>query len=268
MVRTPHTTDITGELILLGTGTSVGVPMVGCGCQVCTSSDPRNRRTRCAALLGLPEGNLLIDTPPDLRSQLLREQVGVVHAVVFTHEHADHIFGLDDLRLFPFYLDEPVPLYCNQAVEKRIRHSFDYAFAPPKNLHAGGVPKLRIHSIDTEPFDLLGARITPIRLLHGPHFETFGFRIGNVAYCTDTNGIPPESMALLEGIDVLVLDALRARPHSTHFGLDEAVEVARLLRPRQTLFTHVGHELDFATTCAALPEGIDLAYDGQRIALS
>lgn len=268
MTQTSHTTDFTGELILLGTGTSVGVPVIGCGCAVCTSSDPNNQRTRCAAVLGLPEGKLLIDTPPDLRMQLLRERIGVVHAVIFTHEHADHIFGLDDLRLFPFYLGGPVPLYCNEDVEKRLLRSFDYAFDPPKNLHAGGAPKLTIHRIDTQPLELLGATITPIRLLHGPHFETYGFRVGNVAYCTDTNGVPPESMALLEGLDTLVLDALRARPHTTHFGLDEAIEVARKLRPKRTLFTHVGHELDHETTCAKLPDGMELAYDGQRIALT
>src|SRR3954453_9882999 len=153
------TTDISGDLILLGTGTSVGVPAIGCGCAVCTSTDSRDKRTRCAALIGLPEGNLLIDTPPDLRQQLLREQVGIVHAVLFTHEHADHIFGLDDLRLFPFYLGHPVPIYCEPLVEERIRKSFDYAFSDQEPTHAGAAPQLVFHSIGLEPFNLLGARI-------------------------------------------------------------------------------------------------------------
>jgi len=262
------TTDIRGELILLGTGTSVGVPSIGCPCATCTSPDPRDKRTRCAALLGLPGGNLLIDTPPDLRQQLLREQVGLVHAVLYTHEHADHLFGLDDLRLFPFYLGHPVPLYCEAAVEQRIRKSFDYAFAAGEHTHAGAVPQLVFQRIEASPFELLGTKITPIPLQHGPRFGVLGFRFGNVAYCTDTNGIPPQSLALLEGLDVLILDALRHRPHVTHFSLDEAIEVARLLKPRRTLFTHISHDLRYQPTNDALPPGMELAYDGQRIGLT
>jgi phosphoribosyl 1,2-cyclic phosphate phosphodiesterase len=262
------TTDIRGELILLGTGTSVGVPSIGCPCDTCTSLDPRDKRTRCAALLGLPGGNLLIDTPPDLRQQLLRERVGLVHAVLYTHEHADHLFGLDDLRLFPYYLGHPVPLYCEATVEQRIRKSFDYAFADVEHTHAGAVPQLVFQRIDTTPFDLLGVRITPIPLKHGPRFEVLGFRIGNVAYCTDTNGIPPASLALLEGLDVLILDALRRRPHVTHFSLDEAIEIARQLKPRRTLFTHISHDLRHQPTNDTLPPGMELACDGQRIRLT
>lgn len=261
------TTDITGQLIVLGSGTSVGVPVIGCGCSVCRSTDPRNRRTRCAVVLGLPGGNLLIDTPPDLRFQLLRERLGIVHAVLYTHEHADHLFGLDDLRLFQFYLGGPVPLYCEQQVEQRIRHSFDYAFNT-RYTHKGAAPQLEFHRIGLEPFTLLGARITPIRLRHGPNFNVLGFRIGNVAYCTDTNHIPDESKPLLEGLDVLILDGLRPAPHVTHFGLDEAVEAARQLKPRRTYFTHCGHELDYTATNSYLPDGMELAYDGLRLALT
>lgn len=268
MPRPVYTTDITGQLIFLGTGTSVGVPMIGCGCAVCTSDDPRNRRLRCSLALGLPGGNLLIDTTPDLRTQFLRERIGVVHAVLYTHEHADHVFGLDDLRLMQFYLGGPVPLYCEPIVEKRIRKSFDYAFGPPANLHAGGVPKLEMRSIATEPFSLLDAEIIPLRLRHGPNFDVLGFRVGNVAYCTDTNDIPPESMGKLTGLDVLILGALRKRPHATHFSIDEAIEIARVLQPRRTLLTHICHELDHAPTNADLPDGIDLAFDGQRVPLT
>jgi phosphoribosyl 1,2-cyclic phosphate phosphodiesterase len=268
MPKPVSTTDIRGQFILLGTGTSVGVPCIGCGCDVCKSSDPRDKRTRCGALLGLPEGNLLIDTPPDLRQQLLREQVGIVHAVLFTHEHADHIFGLDDLRLFPFYLGHPVPLYCEPLVEDRIRKSFDYAFSDREPTHAGAAPQLAFNTIGLEPFDLLGAKITPLRLNHGPRFDVLGFRIGNVAYCTDTNRIPPESMKKLEGLDVLILDALRHRPHVTHFSLDQAIEVARQLRPKRTIFTHVCHDLGYAQTNAGLPPGMELGYDGMRIELA
>jgi phosphoribosyl 1,2-cyclic phosphate phosphodiesterase len=266
----PHglfTTDIRGQFILLGTGTSVGVPAIGCGCDVCRSANPLNSRTRCSAIVGLPGGNLLIDTSPDMRQQLLREQIGIVHAVLFTHEHADHVFGLDDLRIMQFHLGGPVPLYCEPRVEERIRKSYDYAFKSAEHLHTGAVPQLVFRRIGLEPFEVLGAQVTPIRLKHGKRLEVLGFRIGNVAYCTDTNAIPPESMEKLAGLDVLILDALRPRGHATHFSLEEAIEVARLLAPKQTYFTHMSHELDHEATNAALPAGMALAYDGLRILL-
>lgn len=268
MPREVVTTDIRGQLILLGTGTSVGVPSIGCPCEVCASTDPRDKRTRCAALVGLPQGNLLIDTPPDLRQQLLRERVGLVHAVLYTHEHADHIFGLDDLRLLPFYLGHAVPLYCEPIVEDRIRKSFDYAFSEVEQTHTGAVPQLTFQRIGLAPFDLLGARITPLRLKHGPRFDVLGFRIGNVAYCTDTSGIPPESLALLQGLDVLVLDALRYKPHITHLSLDEAIAIARELAPKRTIFTHMSHDLGHAATSSRLPSGMELGYDGLKIQLT
>lgn len=255
-------------MILLGTGTSVGVPAIGCGCPVCQSTDPRNRRTRCSAILGLPGGNLLIDTSPDVRHQLLREKLGIVHAVLYTHEHADHVYGLDDLRLMQFYLGGPVPLYCETAVEERIRKSYDYAFLPAASFHAGAIPQLTFHRIGLEPFDALGAHITPLRLKHGKRFDVLGIRIGNVAYCTDVNAVPPESMALLHGLDVLILDALRPRGHATHFSLEEAVSVAQELAPRQTYFTHMSHELEHTATNAMLPPGMALAHDGLRIPLT
>lgn len=268
MPGVPHTIDFRGEMILLGTGTSVGVPAIGCGCDVCLSTDSHNKRTRCSVVLGLPGGNLLIDTSPDLRQQLLREGVGIVHAVAFTHEHADHIFGLDDLRLFQFYLDAPLPLFCEASVERRLRHSFDYAFVSHEQTHVGAIPRLVFERISTDPCTILGARIQPIRLHHGPRFEVLGFRIGNVAYCTDTNHVPDESLAMLEGLDVLILDALRPRPHVTHFSLDEAVAIAEKLQPKRALFTHVSHELDHASTNRSLPPNMQLAYDSQRIPLT
>ncbi len=268
MPQNPLTSDIRNELILLGTGTSVGVPSIGCGCDVCQSTNPHNRRTRCSAIAGLPEGNLLIDTAPDLRHQLLREQIGIVHSVVYTHEHADHIFGLDDLRLFQFYLGHPVPLFCEETVEKRIRHSFDYAFSQDTSTHVGAVPQLAFRRISTETFDVLGTQLTPIRLHHGPRFQVLGFRIGNVAYCTDTNDVPEESLARLTGLDVLVLDALRERPHATHFSLAEAIAVAEMVGAKQTYFTHISHELDHETVNSRLPPHMQLAYDGLRIPLT
>jgi len=268
LAQTPATSDISDQLVFLGTGTSVGVPVIGCDCPTCTSSNPCNNRTRCGLALGLPEGNLLVDTPTDLRTQLLRERIGLVHAVVFTHEHADHIFGLDDLRLFPYYLGHKLPLYCEETVEARIAKSFDYAFAEnPASQHAGGVPRLEFRRISTEPFELLGARVTPIRLLHGS-LGVLGFRFGNVAYCTDTNKIPEESWPLLAGLDVFIVDALRYKPHVTHFGLEEAIEVARRVQARRTLFTHMSHDLEHEKTNAMLPAGMELAYDGLRLPLT
>ena len=265
--RTFVTTDVRGQMVMLGTGTSIGVPVIGCGCDTCTSPNPRNNRTRCGLVLGLPDGNLLVDTPPDLRAQLLRERIGIVHATLFTHDHADHVFGLDDLRLFYFYLGHAMPVYCEQQVEARIRKSFDYAFVPEAKQFGGGVPQIEFQRITTDPFDVLSQRVIPIRLAHG-RFRVLGFRFGNVAYCTDTNGIPPESWPLLEGLDVLVLDALRSRPHPTHYSLSEAVDVARRIGAKRTYFTHMSHDLEHEATNASLPEGMELAYDGLRVPLT
>ena len=268
MPRTPITLDVTGQLVFLGTGTSHGVPVIGCGCSVCTSDEPKDRRTRCSLVLGLPEGNLLIDTPPDLRSQLLREKIGMVNAVLYTHDHADHLFGLDGLRIFAKYLGHDLPVVCCEQVEDRIRRAFDYAFDPIALAYpAGGVPRLKIHRMDNQPFDLLGQRIMPIPLQHG-RFNVHGYRVGDIAYCTDTNGIPPQSEALLQGLDVLILDCLRRKPHATHFGLDEAIEAARRLAPKRTLFTHMCHDLGHRKTTAALPPGMELAHDGLKIPLT
>jgi phosphoribosyl 1,2-cyclic phosphate phosphodiesterase len=260
-------TDLAGQLLLLGTGTSVGVPVVGCGCPTCTSTNPRNQRTRSSVILGLPEGNLLVDTTPDLRTQLLRERVGRIHATVYTHDHADHLFGLDDLRIFSFYLGHPMPVWCEERVEARIRKSFDYAFMPELRTYAGGVPQMEIHRLAPGPFHVLGQPMTALRLLHG-RLEVLGFRVGNVAYCTDTNSIPPESWSQLAGLDVLILDALRPQPHPTHFSLDEAIAVARQLGAKRTLLTHLSHEVEHEAIGAKLPPGIALAYDGLRVPLT
>lgn len=269
MSKQPFTIDFTGELIVLGTGTSVGVPALGCGCEVCRSDNPRNKRSRCSVILGLPEGNLLIDTSPDMRSQLIREQIGIVHAVAYTHEHADHIMGMDDLRIFQFYLGHSVPLYCEPVVEETLRKAFSYAFQGGQQTHPGAVPAIEFHSIEPyREFEVLGARVLPLRMQHGPRFQVVGLRIGNVAYCTDTNFIPDESIECLQGLDVLILDALRYDPHPTHFGLDDAIEVARRIGARKTYFTHCSCRLDYDQVNAETPDDIELAYDGLRIPLS
>jgi phosphoribosyl 1,2-cyclic phosphate phosphodiesterase len=251
------------RLIFLGTGTSTGVPVLGCDCAVCTSTDPRNQRTRPSVLFALPAGNLLIDTTPEMRIQLLRERVRRVHAIAFTHHHADHLFGLDDARLFPRWIGGPVPVFCEQETEDCIKRVFSYAFREDsKNWPAGFVPKIHFVRVRPgEPFHALGEPIVPIRLEHGP-FRVLGFRIADLAYCTDVNRIPEESWGLLEGLDTLVLDALRIEPHPTHFSLSEALAVIDRLKPRKTLFTHLAHGFDHKTTEAMLPPGVGLAYDG------
>jgi phosphoribosyl 1,2-cyclic phosphate phosphodiesterase len=249
---------------ILGCGTSVGVPMIGCDCAVCRSPNPRNHRYRCSVLIGTPQGNILIDTPPELRLQLLRERVDVIHAVLYTHYHADHLFGLDDLRPVAKQLGKHVPLYCTGEVEGKIRTAFSYAFGPAaEELSAGYIPKLTFQRIGPEPFTVLGERVVPIPLVHA-HFSVFGFRIDDVAYCTDVNEIPRASWPLLEGVRVLVLDALRPKPHPAHFGLQEALDVIAKLRPERAYLTHTSHDLDYETVNPALPQGVEMAYDGLK----
>ncbi len=255
------------QMVLLGTGTSNGVPMIGCHCDVCRSPNPKNKRMRSGVLVRAPLGNFLIDTPPELRLQLIREDVDLIHAVIFTHGHADHLFGLDDLRIFGYYLKKAIPLYCEIEVEWRIRASFDYAFSQPfPNDHIGATPKLEMHTIGEEAFDLLGMTIRPIRLMHG-QLAVLGFRINDVAFCTDVSRIPDESWPLMEGLDTLVLDALRDKPHPTHFNVSQAIDVVKRLKPRQTYLTHIAHSLEHEATNARLPAGIELAYDGLTIPL-
>lgn len=245
----------------LGTGTSVGVPMLGCECEVCRSPNPRNHRYRCAVLIRTPQGNLLIDTPPELRLQLLRERVGLVHAVLYTHYHADHLYGLDDVRLFPKQLGGPVPLFCTAEVEDTIRTVYSYAFLPEEQQRTAAIPKLTFQRIGTEAFSVLGEQVLPVPLVHGP-FHVLGFRIGDVAYCTDVSRIPEASWPLLEGLRVLVLDALRQKSHPSHFGVDEALGVIERLRPQRAYLTHMSHELEHEATNRRLPSNVELAYDG------
>ena len=255
----------TRTFTFLGTGTSMGVPMLGCDCHVCTSTNPKNHRYRCSVLIGTAAGNILIDTAPELRLQLLRENVKLVHAVVYTHYHVDHLFGLDDLRIFPVKLNGPLPLYCTDEVEEVIRQAFAYAFAPGNSdLPVGMVPHLELRRIDERPFEVLGQRLTPIPLLHGK-FNVFGFRIGDVAYCTDVSSIPDRSWPLLEGLDVFVIDALRpGKPHPAHFSVDQALEAIDRVKPRQAYFTHMAHTMEYDELMRTLPKGVELAYDGLK----
>jgi phosphoribosyl 1,2-cyclic phosphate phosphodiesterase len=257
-----------GLVTFLGTGTSVGVPAIGCDCEVCQSGDPRNSRTRCAITVRLPRGTLLVDTPPDLRTQLIRERIRLVHAVLFTHEHADHIFGLDDLRLIPFRLGHAVPLYCREVVEDNLRRAYGYAFSSREDTHPGATPKLEFERINEEPFEVLGTRVVPIPMKHGPHFSVLGFRFGDFAYCTDTTPVPPATTPPLRGVKTLVIGALRHEPHPTHFTLAEAIEVGRSVGAVRTLLTHTGHQLDYRKTSGALPDGVEMAYDGMQVEIA
>jgi phosphoribosyl 1,2-cyclic phosphate phosphodiesterase len=249
----------------LGTGTSVGVPMLGCDCAVCQSDNPHNHRDRCGVLIRTPQGRILIDTPPELRLQLLREKVGFVHAILFTHFHADHLFGLDDVRPFSRHLNGAVPVHCTRETELKIRESFAYAFDDEARAKGGFVPQLEFQTIHDEPFRVLGESIVPVPMKHA-HFNVLGFRIGDLAYCTDVNYLPPESLRRLEGLNVLILDALRPKPHPAHFSLGEALEVIAQLKPQQAYLTHLSHELEHEATSASLPRGVKLAYDGLTFA--
>ncbi len=242
----------------------MGVPMIGCECDVCRSPNPRNHRTRTGVAVRTREGTFLIDTPPELRLQLVRERIGMVEAVLYTHAHADHLLGLDDLRIFGYKRQRPVDLYCEPAVQEAIRSTFAYAFATEPGLHSR--PQLEFATIGLKPFVLLGEMITPIRLLHGT-LPVLGFRIGDVAFCTDCNHIPEESWPLLEGLDTLILDALWEEEHATHFSVTQAVSVIRRVQPRWAYLTHCSHRLEYERTNERLPDGIELAYDGLQIPL-
>ena len=251
------------RLVVLGSGTSTGVPVIGCECAVCRSDDPRNQRTRPSVLVRLPLGNLLIDTTPEMRLQLVRERVGAIHAIAFTHHHADHLFGLDDARMFPRAIGGPVPIFCEAETEQTIRTVFHYAFEErAQAFPSGGVPKIVFERIGPKvPFTVLGQTVLPIRLDHG-RFKVLGFRIGDLAYCTDVSSIPDESWPLLGGLDTLILDALRVEPHPTHFNLEQALGAIERLKPKQAYLTHLSHGFDHEATEATLPPRVALAYDG------
>jgi phosphoribosyl 1,2-cyclic phosphate phosphodiesterase len=247
------------RITMLGTGTSFGVPAVGCECGVCRSPDPRNQRHRASVYLETDGVALLVDTATELRLQALRSGLRRVDAVLYTHAHADHIGGLDDLRRFSD--PGPLPCYGDLATRAGLVKRFDYAFQPPA--WPGSAPYLEFHPV-FGPFRAAGVEVIPVALRHG-RLPVLGFRIGSVAYATDCNAIADSSGALLRGLDLLILDALRFTPHPTHFTLPEALAVVADLRPRRTLLTHISHEIDHAAVSATLPPGVELAYDGMVV---
>ncbi|MEZ6062175.1 MAG: MBL fold metallo-hydrolase [Planctomycetaceae bacterium] len=256
------------NLTLMGTGTSVGVPIVGCDCHVCQSDNPKNKRLRSGILVRDAGGEFVIDTGPELRLQLIRSRATLIQAALFTHAHADHIMGLDDLRIFGFRLPDPIPLYCEESVEDSIRRIFHYAFIDPATLaHPYAAPRLRFERITPgKPFGVLGQEILPVRLHHGP-LPVLGFRIGDVAICTDVSTIPAESRKLLAGLDTLIIDALRYKPHPTHMHLDAALNAVNRLKPRRTILTHMAHDFDYEQLARELPDGVEPGYDGLQVPL-
>ena len=252
------------KVTFLGTGTSTGVPVVGCRCRVCTSPSEKNKRLRQSVKLEWKGKHFLIDTTPDLRLQLLRDPIPRLDFILFTHSHSDHLMGLDDIRPFNYRQREPIHAYANEKTAKAVRRAFSYIWNDSQI--GGGKPQLELHAVD-HAFQHDGVEIIPIPVAHGD-WTIFGFRIGNFAYITDTNGIPPSSVALLRGVEVLALDGLRpSPPHPTHFTIDEAIAAAREIGARETWLIHLTHEIDHEPFDATLPEGVRLAYDGLRLEL-
>ena len=248
------------RITFLGTGTSSGVPVIACECATCRSDDPRDRRWRTSVAVALDDGtSVLVDASPDLRAQALAFGLTRVDTILLTHEHADHVLGLDDVRIYNFRQRRAIPCLGTARTLARVRGMFSYVF-DPATPRGGGLPQLALSTV-VGPFSIGGRTVVPVPLLHGS-LPVLGFRIGAFAYLTDCNAIPEVSWPLLQGLDVVVLDALRRKPHATHFTLDEAVAAARRIGASRTYFTHMAHDLPHAATCDGLPEAMTLAYDG------
>lgn len=248
------------RIVCLGTGTSYGVPIVACDCPVCTSADPRNHRNRCSVVVELPEGNLLIDTPPELRLSCIRDNVRRVDAVALTHTHADHIMGMDDIRRFNDLKGGALPIFAEDPFLDEVRRIFRYVFIVSQE--GGGKPKLNLTPIAIgQPFATLGSRVLPLRIFHG-ELPITAYRIGSFAYVTDVSAIPPETMEQLRGLEILILGAIRDQPHATHFSIPQAIEVVAELAPKRAFFTHLTHDVDYSELAGRLPHPILPAYDG------
>ena len=250
------------QLVMLGVGSSAGTPVIGCGCSTCKSDNPRNKRTRCSSAIRLATGEvILIDTGPDLRQQALRENLQRVDAVLYTHAHADHMHGIDDLRAFCQLQKQQIPLYGQESVVEHIHSKFSYALREPGSFW--DLPVLCTHMVD-EPFELFGQPIIPVPVQHG-RIGILGYRIGNLAYLTDVSEIPERSLQLLQGLDVLLLDCLRYEPHFTHIHLEQSLSYASLIKARRTFLIHMTHDMEYETLTRQLPPNVQAAYDGLRV---
>lgn len=250
------------KVTILGSGTSTGVPMVGCHCRVCTSADPRDTRTRASLLISIDGRRILIDTSTDLRWQALREGIDRIDAVLYTHAHADHINGIDDLRGFNFLHREILPCFASATTFERLMAGFGYIFHEHNG--TGYTQLMEAHEV-SGPFGLFGLTITPILLDHG-RTSAFGYRAGKCAYLTDCCAIPDSSMELLQGLDVLIIDGLRWTPHPFHYNIEGAIEAVRPLRAKRVVLTHLTHEVAYAER-VKLPPGFEFAYDGMSFEL-
>lgn len=249
-------------LTVMGSGTSMGVPTIGCGCAVCASTDPHDKRTRPSILVTYNDRNILIDTTPDFREQAIREHVRHLDAVLYTHAHADHILGLDDLRPLTFRrADGRIPLYANERTAGVIRSIFRYIF--DSDYKYGGLAQVELHDIEG-PVELFGASFEPVIVLHGDA-EIFGFRFGSAAYLTDFSTIPEATLERLHDLDILFLDALRHKPHPTHSTVEHSLSIVERVKPRRAFFTHICHDLPHEATNATLPPNVRLSYDGLKL---
>ena len=248
-------------LTVLGSGTSMGVPTIGCTCAVCHSADPRDRRTRPSILLEYGGKFVLIDTTPDFREQAIREQIRQIDAVLYTHTHADHILGIDDLRPLSFHRESGIPLYARPEAADFLRNMFRYIFDPDYKF--GGIAKLSLQPINGS-VELYGARFEPVKVIHGDA-EINGYRFGSAAYLTDFSDIPEESFDQLHDLDILFLDALRHKPHPTHSTVENSLRIVERVKPKRAFFTHICHDLPHEATNARLPENVRLSHDGMKL---
>jgi len=252
---------VNATLTVLGSGTSMGVPTLGCNCKVCTSPDPRDHRTRPSIVVQYDGHAVLIDTTPDFRIQAMREKLYHLDAILYTHAHADHILGLEDVRPLSFRNAEKIPLYAYAETAAQIRKSFNYIFDPDPDYTT--LARVELLPLNGE-LTLFGAHFLPVKLLHGKA-EIYGFRFGRAAYLTDFSEIPESSMSLLRDLDILFLDALRHRPHPTHSTVEHSLKLVEQLQPKRAFFTHISHDLGHEETNAALPPHVRLAYDGLKL---
>lgn len=252
------------RITFLGTGTSQGVPVIGCNCEVCLSLDYRDKRLRTSILVEIENQTIVVDTGPDFRQQMLRENVKRIDAVIFTHAHRDHTAGLDDVRAYNFMQKMDMPVFGTQPVLDQLKVEYAYAFAKE---YYPGIPRLDLKLIDGQDFSVNDVRVTPLPVMH-LHLPVLGFRFGNFSYITDANFIPEETIQKLKGTEVLVLNALQRDPHISHFNLEEAMKMVDRIKPAKTFFTHISHKLGtHADVSDELPEAIALAHDGLQISL-
>ena len=250
------------KITFLGTGTSQGIPLIACGCEVCTSSNPKDNRLRVSVMIEVDGKNIVIDSGPDFRQQMLRENVKTLEAVVFTHEHKDHVAGLDDVRAFNYFSGKHMDVYANEQVQVALKREFHYVFSGD---NYPGIPRINVHTIDTSPFDVSGVKFIPIQVLHY-QLPVLGFRVNDFTYITDANFISDEEIEKIKGTKVLVLNALRRAKHISHFTLEEALELVKKINPEKAYFTHISHQLGLHDEVSKeLPSNVELAYDGLQV---